>query len=368
MLVALQTPGLSSSEAFEVHNLPDPGTLELRPYLVGVSSSTTSPPLCEITAVEGGPASLVDDDYHSFAVSGQYIVQNGTLHVITPVDPLFWLLRDEHLPTAAAVAGGGGSSDTNNKSQSWQPIEQMMNQYDPIIRRCLQPQQLMHILAEMSMNDEMYVKFSADKAVQWLRSKQQAVHDILYRHLEEHFINQSKQASRNGAFLSGFTVAEAENELVCSQITEKPNGELASDSFSSSAQPQLQHQQEQLQKRAREESIQVVCNYLSLAWRVHFLNHLQVESTVLEASSDRQCPQNHPQAAAAVSSSLALPDDATTMDWNTAVVGGGDVTHSQKTSVVAQPITAGAKRLLKVNRKGLQKMSAFFGAKKSKTN
>jgi Ydr279p protein triple barrel domain len=335
MLVALQAPGLASE--FEIHNLADPATGEVRPYLV------CGKQLCEMTAVNSSCA--LDDNYRSFAVAGtgvavQYIVQNGTLHVISPVDALFWLLRDEQL-----------SCDVTSKAQ-WQPVNQILNQYDPVIANSIkqQPKQLKHVMVEMALSeDETYAKFSVDNAVRWLQSKQQAVEAVLYRQIVQHTAKKQTSPTGGGAFLSGFTIAEDESENARLNRNVTTTTQTKTDNSV------------QLKQRAKEESIQVVCNYLSPLWRERFLQHLQVSANILE-SGEQQAKR--PKVAES-SLSHVLPPVRT--DWNAAVSGVDDAASKQKTkaaAAIANPITAGSKRLLKANKKGLQKMSSFFGIKK----
>jgi hypothetical protein len=111
----------------------------------------------------------------------------------------------------------------------------------------------------------------------------------------------------------------------------------------------------------RDESIQVVCQYLSNAWRDCFLNHLQLSrQDVLEGKS-----------ATTTRSKKIKP----TADWNAGLLDS-TTSASSSSSVIVTPkettatkstMTAGAKRLQKVNTKGMSKLSSFFAAKPKQT-
>jgi len=347
----------------EIHPLPDPSNGELRPYLVLHSAEKNHTTLYEITAVQNEL-----NDYHSFAVANT-IVANGTLHTISPVDPLFWLLTDENL-TAGATA-------TVTQQQQWQPLAQITKKYNSNVTRCIPVEQYEHIFAEYSMDDETFCKFSVDKAVQWLQAKQKAVETVLLRQLErdqqlkEQHTTVNNFCNGSGAFESGFNLGEDEE-------TSNEN------STTSRNDPVAEKRAAQQRRKAIHESIQVVGNYLSVKWKARFLESLEclkstnngtgndlVDVDVTEVWGEPAKPKptmtttattnKRPRVSTDEDGAMSMPA-VVTDDWNPAVVNEKEQAKTKKEQ--PKPITAGAKRLLKVNKKGLQKMSSFFAVKK----
>jgi hypothetical protein len=374
MFVALLGPTKNSDQdaslsnpLLDVIDLPDPSSRTIRPYLVHRSSSTSSGILCEIGCAKS-PLTL-DDSYQSFAVGGQFIVKNGTLHTITRIDPLFWFLDDEHL--TSVVRENGTKADGSARQQQWQPLSQILSECNPLLVCCLKGRdgndatQLQHLYAEMSLDgggdDDTYVKFSVEKALRWLEMKYQVIEPILHRQLE----NEQRRAASvrgangtGGAFLSGFTIASTnEDDYKRNQVElATTNGPWKRDQLNP-----------ELQQRAKEASIQIVCNYLTPSWRQRFLQHLQLESSeVLESSfslKPRSSVKRQKQQTSDAESSMPKPK-LLPSDWNDAVSAADTEAANRlvsKTKMACQPITAGAKKLLKANKRGLQKMSSFFG-------
>jgi hypothetical protein len=349
----------------DVIDLPDPSSGAVRPYLVQRSSCCGI--LCEMSCAKS-PLTL-DDSYQSFAVGGQFIVKNGTLHTITRVDPLFWFLVDEHLTTV--VRENGNKADGSVRQQQWQPLSQILSECNPLLVCCLKGEdgsdasQLQHLYAEMSLDGggdgDAYIKFSVEKALHWLEMKYQVLEPILYRQLE----NEQRRAASvrganesGGAFLLGFTIAstnEEENKRNQVELV-TTNEPLKQDQLNPG-----------LQQQAKDASIQIVCNYLSPSWRQRFLQHLQLESSeVLESSfslKSRSSAKRQKQESSCADSSMPKPK-LLPSDWNDAVSAADTEAANRlvsKAKMTIQPITAGAKKLLKANKRGLQKMSSFFG-------
>ena len=357
----------------EIHPLPDPSNGEIRPYLVLHSAEQSHTTLYEITAVQNEL-----NDYHSFAVDNT-IVANGTLHTISPVDPLFWLLTDENL-TAGANSNSATVTDTaaSTQQQQWQPLAQITKKYNSNVTRCIPAEQYQHIFAEYLVDDETFCKFSVDKAVQWLQAKQKAVEKVLLRQLErdqqlkEQHTTSNTISNGSGAFESGFNLGEEEEKSNENSTT------LLND-------PVAEKRAAQQRRKAIHESIQVVGNYLSVKWKARFLESLEclkstnngtgndlVDVDVAEVWGEPAKPKptmtttttttiKRPRVSTDEDGAMSLPA-VVTDDWNPAVVNEKEQAKTKKEQ--PKPITAGAKRLLKVNKKGLQKMSSFFAVKK----
>jgi hypothetical protein len=329
---------------FTVHPLPDPSVPNTkRPYLIREVSPCTTVEndgthevftprryqLCEITRIGCLDETTMDTTtkYESYILSSTglhasppYVIQDGSLYVMTPVDPLFWFLPDLSL------------AQPTPKPAVWEPLSQFVQQYDPILVSCLSDQsQLLHLLTEMHIEDhEPLVQCSVEKTLLWLQRKQEQL-ELTLRDQAQTQLSQSKKA--NGAFCSGFTIAES----TAPTVTPPDSDENASPT----AKP-----------ICRNESIQLVCQYLSPAWRERFLQHLQVDAAlVLQASPDRR---KRPK--------VIVSDGPE--PWH-ATIGASD---SAPAAPAAKPMTAGAKRLLKAtsSSRGLQSISSFFQKGKSK--
>jgi hypothetical protein len=418
-----------------IHNLPDPSAVNLhRPYFIykkpiirtndddeddetkwNGERRLYENTLCEMTLVGSSSRcsnSGVDDTndlttkYESFIVQSNssgsqqqqqqkqqsYVVQDGTLYVVTPVDPLFWLLRDvditgipssilssEHHPVVhrSAVA-------SSQQQQQWQPLSQFLHSYDPILVSCIPDEkQLEHLLMTMQLDDdhdtESYVLFSIDKAVRWLERKQQRMECTLWEmyncsNENGQLADHSTWNGNNGAFALGFTIATTSVDI------QQDQQQLSIPRSASDERPKQCENERQLFERKqhiRNESIQLVCNYLSPVWRQRFLDHLQVDPSILLLTPDRhgtnkRSKQNPTEDGTTHNASTIT--SAVSVDWNMSLISTncddtdpGQSKHEKQfptKKLIVQPISAGAKRLLKVNQRGLQNISSFFGIQK----
>jgi hypothetical protein len=329
---------------FTIHHFPDPSIPNTnRPYLIRqvspcASTGTNATPdssssprnryqLCEITRIDCSDETMDSaTKFESYILpstelhaSPPYVIQDGSLYAVTPVDPLFWFLPDRSLRESL-------------KPAVWEPLSQVIQQFDPVLVSCLSDElQLRHLFSEMHIEDhEPLVQFSVESALLWLQSKQEHVELTLLDQAQSQ-LSQSKKA--NGAFCSGFTISDSTTTeaLPCPDENTTP----------SSAKP-----------FSRNESIQLICQYLSPGWRERFLLHLQVDAAlVLQVSPERR---KRPK---------VMMNDGPEQ-WH-ATNGASDTAPAAPT---AKPMTAGAKRLLKAtsNTRGLQTISSFFQKGKSK--
>lgn len=304
LLVALSDTQFASCPTLAVHKLLDPAKGRERRYVL--ARSTPRPVLAEITIVGD------DSTFSSFLLSN-YIIQNGEYHVMTPIDPLFWLL-------------------TPDWGTSWQPLDQILHAIpSQVVVECLDRNQLPHLFTKLQDGDDIYYKFSKPKALRWLQRKQQALETLLKaRYLFAKEL-ESKDAQETGGFVSGFTLGGS-NE---------PKESPATTEAAAATEIKRQHRQ------AYEDSIQIVCNYLSDQWRSSLFEFLETNDSVLGLME----PEPKPKKVKVVT------------DWN-AVVTGVENPSVKETKAKERPISAGAKRLLKVNTKGIKKMSSFFSVKK----
>jgi hypothetical protein len=349
----------------ECVQLPDPADAShqsSRTYLV-----TAEKAICELQAF--APAS--SSDYGSFFVNGAYVVGNGNLHTVSPVDPLFWFLGVHNHTVVATTTEG----EKGQQQQQWQPLEQILADQAldrRIVEAVTDRNQLGHIFETMQLpgaadeDEEKYYKFSVAKTLEWLTNKQQRVETVLWQQ-ESHLLGREEQqqqdtsmesenvGSGGGAFSSSFNVAaDLQPETAQSQ---------------SNAESTKEQREKELHQRCREESVQVVCTYLNSVWRERFLLHLKLNETVLMSPKKRrqlQLKEQQQQQASAGSQNnhgeqaapSFMPAVTAAVDWNDV-----NTTETKKLKVEAPSITYGAKKLAKVNTKGMKSMSSFFGAK-----
>jgi hypothetical protein len=227
--------------------------------------------------------------------------------------------------------------------------------------------QLGHIFETMQLpgaeeDEEKYYKFSAPKTLAWLTNKQQRVETVLWQQ-ESHTLEGKEQPqdamdtenadSGGGAFSSSFNVAA---DL---QPESKSNAETTLAG--------KEQREKELHLRCREESVQIVCTYLNSVWRERFLLHLKLNETVLMSPKKRrqlQLKEQQQQASAGSQNKNGeqapsfMPAVTAAVDWNDV-----NTTETKKLKVEMPSITYGAKKLAKVNTKGMKSMSSFFGAK-----
>jgi hypothetical protein len=455
---AATKPLFPSALSFTVHCLPDPSLVvtgsriqQLRPYLLYPRQESTlqnvtsiAYQLCEMTLIQDDSYVTKDDhayvnnadnpdsnQFQSFflstktndantdtttitsltndTITSSFIVQNGSLYVITPVDPLFWLFRDTYLSTTtednATVTDSKQRSSQQQQQQQWQPLSQFMQDYDPVIRQSIvEPtrhnnyHQYQHVLKEYVLSadeDEVLVQFSVDKALVWLQCKQQKVEQYLLLQQQQTTLlqlsssscynsnNNTNSTQHNnsnscGAFTAGFTIATSTAEkkpATDTAIVAIPNETVQQ-------QDQASQEQQRQQQRVHEESIQLVCHYLSPAWQDCFLQYIHTDRSVLQhPPSKEKLNDTHSkrfkvlteEGATQDGTLLTIPITGIRVDWNqsltttnttaatTTIIPTTGQSKSSTSKSVLKPITAGAKRLLKVNQRGIQSVSSFFG-------
>lgn len=344
-----QSNALATKNQCECLQLPDPADAShQRTYLV-----TAEKAICELQAF--APAA----DYGSFFVNGEYVIGNGSLHTVSPVDPLFWFL-DVHNHTVTEVEKG-------QQQQQWQPLEQILADQAldrHIVAAVTDRKQLGHIFQTMQLpgaeeDEERYYKFSAPKTLEWLTNKQQRVENVLWQQ-ESHLLEREEQQqdatetenldNGGGAFSSCFNVAA---DL-------QPDTQSQNDAESAHA--GKEQREKELHQRCREESVQIVCTYLNSVWCERFLLHLRLNETILMSPKKRRQLQLQQQRQATGSKdneqASFMPAVTAAIDWNDV-----NMTETKKAKVEEPSITYGAKKLAKVNTKGMKTMSSFFGAK-----
>lgn len=248
--------------------------------------------------------------YGAFLV-GSRVVDDPNLYVLTSIDPLFFFLSHWTTPT------------------SYQPLSQLMTCIPPEIATSVETSQLKHILQVMAIGeDELYYKLSVDKTLVWLKRKQEHVQTVLEQQ------EATKKRPLEAAFAASFRRPEqSENNA-----------------------PPMKTEAAAVTSMSKEESIQIVCNYINETWTERFLKHCSVSPSLLQGGT-RKRPRQEDVVVSTAATTSGLP--AVTMDWHNEL---------QQTTQPPKPppakLSVAAKKLAKVNTKGMKPMSSFFTIKK----
>ena len=314
-----------------IHELPDPFSGEMRRYW---KYGTT---FYELNTIQDD-----DDDKYSAFCMGNNILASNKLHVSTPVDPLFWLVyfcTSQHSTTTTSTA--------------WQPLEQLLQtvcgSYYTLLSECLlvDTAQCQHVLATLPMDDDVYYKFCPTTTLAWLTRKQQNVLAVLCQRRNE---RESQADATCGAFVEGFVLGGVENNEAANQNDDAMV--VAAESKSSSS--TKDHPDDVTA------SYQLIGNYVSANLREQWTTHLGLEQERIWGGT---CTKNSNDGGAkkAKTTVTATPSAE---EWNAAALGRSATETTKVVNNKPKAVTMGAKRLQKVNKRGMQKMSAFFSTKK----
>ena len=359
--VVLLDPSLPPTATFQSVVWPDPGTGADRLYLLHQHPSydttsklpTTKTTICELQSFSS--------DYASFLVPGDdsalVIGRNSDLMCVTPVDPLWFLL---------AQACPAPNDDATVKLP-WQPMDQLWaslsstsatSQHDdnddeatttiPSLESILlqtKDQALAWYDAMELDPDTMVYKFVPQRVLDWLVCKHAAVQTVLERQAAH-----SKATANTGAFASSFVMPE--------DVSKRTTQQSVVVSPSSSQETNNTTAVTNVDATVRRESLQIVCSYLTEAWRAAFLTHIGESLDALDSNANakkRRVTVDGSVDASAVSASATM----TYMTTGQGAAGNNNKSASQASN---SKLTLQQKKLSKVNTKGMSKISSFFGA------
>ncbi len=368
---SLQQPYQSShtdkKSSISVVSLPDPSSGEDRDYLLKGEE------LYEIQVIAAGASdsssgcgdgSTDDVKYASFLV-GSRVVSNGELHVVTSVDPLFWILY--YYPPEEVNNNNNNNTNNNNhgnNTKQWQPLHQMMEQDIPneMLRSIVLhgegiKGQLGHVYDTTQLevgDDGTFYKFSVTRSLQWLQRKQERVYQVLLTQSQQ---EEQQVQHRDGTFAATFQCGDEDDD----------EGETNKDESFVEAHAEA----------AKEDSIQVICNYLTPAWQTLFLQHLSCADDILLSPKQRQQRQERKRKLSSTNNNddiKVVPDDSITTVGTTLITTSNNIMdqYMAPQNVVTPksihgkptPRSMGNKQLAKVNTKGMKSMGSFFQAKK----
>lgn len=318
----------------EITQLSDPSTGERRQYVV-VQNDGRSHMIVETQSLEA--------DFSSFLV-GRHVVKDGNLYVLSPVDPLFFVLQ-------------GHGKIQNNQPSSWQPFEQALEClcHDKVVRDCVTESQLGH-LCQTLCNDQTdnvaYFKFSETKALAWLKKKQERVQQCLVqqeqarqRRLDELLINrpQGSTSKAGGSVSSTFYVPEDPMAATPSTSQTTKDGVISHGTL----------------QQLKFDSLQIVCNYLSDEWTTKLLVTMELSHDQVFAppQSQKATTTNGGDTSKNIyEKSLGAPVSSSTTP--------AKITPKPKKAEPARSVAN--KRLEKVNKRGMSSLASFFGPPQKK--
>ena len=419
--------------------LSDPSTDDERDYLVVPSSSGDGKDdCCDIFEVQSltGPSK-----YGAFFV-GPRVVSDGALRVATRVDPLFFVLAA--VEAKAKQQQQQQAASDPNKSQSamggnskWQPLDQLLADVHPCVRAALRnasnnaaqatpekvlDKQMRHLFqyTDAYGDDLPFYKFDENLAWKWLRAKFDrslgaARASILREKLREDKAKSeaSKLGGGGGAFSSAFNMGDDEEEEEKASrpvVTQSPSSSQSSATTSSASSPtaDIAMLSPQDETRARISALQLVCEYLSDAWRTKLMEEVEMTEEQLLGARGKKRKAATPEASTAgevddddVGANMCFDDDDEDLTappssdkWadsgNSAadrmlqitrgIDGCGGAAGSaanvmmddderealKKKEEKRNAKSHGLKKLAKVNTKGMKSLSSFFGGPKKK--
>eukprot|EP00559_Dactyliosolen_fragilissimus_P002851 CAMPEP_0184859516 /NCGR_PEP_ID=MMETSP0580-20130426/4487_1 /TAXON_ID=1118495 /ORGANISM="Dactyliosolen fragilissimus" /LENGTH=403 /DNA_ID=CAMNT_0027356161 /DNA_START=54 /DNA_END=1265 /DNA_ORIENTATION=- len=318
--------------------------------------------------------------YSSYFV-GNRVISNGNLHLMNRVDPLYFLLQSLYKNLNCGV-NKNSKEILNDKLSKWQPIDQIFSLLPTEVRSTLylneesndidikQMKNLFDVSDQFG-EDLILYKFDLTKVMVWLSKKYDIVRNTLERiETERKIFSISKCKSNScpdvikgseggskGAFSSSFIM---EDDIVIKsrdtlnenpiKMSEKSKQQEVSLNASSNL-----NQKEML--KVHMSAVQIVCQYLNKHLREKFLLYInQRNSSQLRTSEEDLWSKKIDKTNKQVIEVENLQHESQTIFEH-----GTSIT---KKSVIEK--SAGLKRLMKVNTKGMKNISTFFTSNKKK--
>jgi hypothetical protein len=407
----------------QVIRLLDPSGEDERLYLL-----STDKPRATAMAAGGGSSSssssfgrgaqvyelthvLSDDDDHDMSVGGtgytsmfvgNYVV-NKPLHTFTPVDPLFWVLSKFDPPETVQSRQNEPPQQQQQQQGKWQPLNQIVAALnlalpEPIVEELSRPRtcgsrrrfrQMDHLFKRMnigggddnedddSSEDEVFYKFCPDRAVRWLKQKQERVESVMIsiamERKQQCGSDEDRLSGGGTAFDSGFCFSSEddpaenmENHGSAGSLKANANNGTNEDAAmeKSASEPTMLLDSAAMQ-RANDESVQVVCQYLTPAWRDALLRSMDLARSSLEgktqssSSSSKSQAGIHSGAKSSSSSSSGLPAPHLSIEEQLLGAGVGPAATSKKPA----PSSNKKSKIKPSDSKGMKKMTSFFTKK-----
>jgi len=364
----------------KVVELLDPSSSEVRQYFVFSPYEYSISNIHEIQCMQN------EDDFGSFFI-GSRVISDGNFRISSRVDPLYFLLSN---------------LDPLEGSPKWEPLDQALSKVSIYVRNSLRAPvakndlekedggpkidiypQICHLFERSDEygDDMILYKFSPTKACNWMIKKFNCVTDTIEEHMlkakrESHKeVLQSSYGRKNASFNNSFIVEE----------DEEPNATLTDMDLSKI---NLTEEEKQM---AKDNGLQLICEYLSNKWRRELLKKLDLSADALLTLKERkrkaqnQYIHDGGEGNNDPTSSHEQKNDSTrnmsgedeekakllhyTMGLSTRDGDDEDNVSNQNAAKKARVTNAqsyGSKQLKKVNTKGMKSLSSFFGVKKNK--
>lgn len=367
----------STTSAFQVCPLQDPSNAdnETRQFLVVSNDpttmttmpskddkSTSSHRIYEVQGLSHPKSS----EYSSFFVSNR-VISNKDLHVVTPVDPLYFLLT--HF----------------TEEEKWQPWDQLVQSKSipQIVLKGIEQDktQLKHffVINDSYGDDLILYKFKQDLALSWLSKKMDRIQAFLLQQMDIIQEKERMEQGKNiGAFSSSFHLPRTEQSRE-SDMTDNTSS-LSSSTASVPKHDTLLSPSDKLV--LTKSAAQIICEYLSPFWQKKLLVHLQLSEMDLypvkkaseAVSTDSMVPTCSPTSHAVTPPSsssstsqkrslqqikISEADKLLQYTMGESSASGDKVTEAKKKKLEAK--SSALKQLEKVNTKGMKSMMSFFG-------
>ena len=332
--------------------LPDPGTGEMRDYARMVSMEGNDSDSDSDSYI--AEFQTMSENFSSFIV-GRHFVKDGDLYIINRIDPLFFYLATQSID----------DGQQQPKKQSWQPYQQFLEEskLPGEVTECISEEQIQHVCSTFD-NDELYFKFSEDRALKWLQKKQERLLESLVGQAQRREEVNGKKNSNGidfddplgGSVSSNFNFGSkpvaATTPVATASPTQQENSKTTTTTISSH-----NKQSDDDAKLLKMDSLQIICNYLNEGWSKKFMEHLGHAIEEVTTSGIKQSRN----------SSVVSPDIGKNGRNNfEQEEEAKNSIAANKNAVSASSRTVGNKRLAKVSTKGMKSIGSFFGAGKAK--
>ena len=339
--------------------ISDPCTGEKRQYLtnqvvasmnIPIKTKLPSQRIYEVQNLSHSRShASTDADYASFFVDSR-VVSNPRMHLVTPVDPLYFILR------------------FFEKEDKWQPWNQIVQEkcIPPEVLNSIDASQLKHIFAlNDSYGDDMILyKFKKQKALSWLKKKMNNVEKFLTKQLILEKLNRKIcEEEKGGAFSSSFRLSENAQELEGANCTPQKN-----DGSTNSSERKINKNEKCL---IHQSAVQIICEYISEKWQSEFL---EIEGLASNDISKTERKNVNAKSSEKNSNAKIVSPTSTTITRSFEskiseadklmqyTMGSGGVESAEKTSKKRKQTqkSVGVIRLAKVNTKGEKTCNHFF--------
>jgi len=361
------TRSSSSTTPTSIISLADPCSGDSRQYLTHKlkkmnSSAKEKQAIFEIQSLQH-PRS---DTYSSFFVNSR-VVSNPRMHLVTPMDPLYFILP---------------FFESEEKWQPWNQIVQEKGIPAEITDR-VDISQLKHLfLVNDSYGDDMILyKFKKERGLEWLKKKMNRVEEFL----SIQFMIQEKRTETEekcgGAFSTSFHLPSSGHE----DDSKEGTFTVGNASCLKNEEKSLTSSQKDLVKQS---AAQVICEYLSDHWQLQFLDSISLtrgdlskrfqNKSAVSAPTPVEKSVNTivqvtppPSSASGIKRPFSEPQISEADKLLQYTMGNDDgespdQKNAKKRKEAAKSVAL--KRLSKVNTKGMQSMTSFFGMKPKKKN